>query len=101
MKYDIISCENNPLLVSLNVYIKKFMVHSHNVHLATAIYTNLEMLLEEKSFANEIHFVSIFLFTSETEKTFRIGAAPSFIDLHYPRRNTKKRGLQILLKSSK
>jgi hypothetical protein len=83
MKYDVISCENIPLLVSLNVYIKNFMVHSHNDHLVTAVYTILEMLLEEKSFANEIHFVSIYLFTSETEKTIEL-APLSHLEAYIP-----------------
>lgn len=74
MKYAVISCDNNPLLVSLNIYVKNFMVHSYNDYLVTAIYIILEMLLGEKSFSNEIHFVKISQITTEAEENLKLVA---------------------------
>lgn len=68
MKYTVITTENNPLLISLNIYIKNYVVLGYNDHLVTAIYTLLEHLLGEKAFANEIHFINICQLTAEAEK---------------------------------
>lgn len=72
MKYNIINTENNPLLISLNIYIKNYVVLGYNDHLLTAIYTLLEHLLGEKAFANEIHFINIWQSTSEVEKDLEL-----------------------------
>jgi len=72
MKYAVISCENNPLLVSINIYIKNFIVHSYNDYLVTAVHIILEMLLGEKSFSNEIHFVKISQLTSEVDVNLKL-----------------------------
>lgn len=67
MNYNVITTENNPLLISLNIYIKNYVVLGYNDHLVTAIYTLLEHLLGEKAFANEIHLVNISQLTDEVE----------------------------------
>lgn len=72
MKYNIINTENNPLLISLNIYIKNFVVLGYNDHLVTAIYTLLEHLLGEKSFANEIHLIKICQLTGTIENNMKL-----------------------------
>lgn len=67
MWYTVITTENNPILLSLNIYIKNYVVLGYNDHLVTAIYTLLEHLLGEKAFANEIHLIKICQLTSTAE----------------------------------
>jgi hypothetical protein len=84
MKYTVMVNDSNPLLVSLNVYIRNYITHSDNEYLLTAIYILLEHLLGEKSFANEIHFVMIAQITNELEqnnKLVDLYHLPAFIAL--------------------
>ena len=67
MKFQTTLTENNPLLISIEVYIKNLILHNYNDHLTAAVYIILEHLLGEKSFANEIHSVKITQFTAEND----------------------------------
>ncbi len=69
MKFQAILTENNPLLMSIEVYIKNLILHNYNDHLTSAVYIILEHLLGEKSFANEIHSVKITQLTAENDGT--------------------------------
>lgn len=69
MKFQTIVNESNPLLISIEVYIKNLILHSYNDHVTAAVSIILEHLLGEKSFANEIHSVKITQLTSENDTT--------------------------------
>ena len=69
MKFQTTLTENNPLLISIEVYIKNLILHNYNDHLTSAVYIILEHLLGEKSFANEIHSVKITQLTAENDGT--------------------------------
>ena len=71
MKYTVSPCENNPLLVALNLYIPNLHVYGHSEYLDTPINILLEHLLGEKAFANEIHSVNICQLTEDVEETLQ------------------------------
>ena len=69
MKFQTTLTENNPLLISIEVYITNLILHNYNDYLTSAVYIILEHLLGEKSFANEIHSVKITQLTLESDST--------------------------------
>ena len=69
MKFQTTLTENNPLLISIEVYITNLILHNYNDHLTSAVFIILEHLLGEKSFANEIHSVKITQLTAENHGT--------------------------------
>lgn len=84
MKYTIIGNETNPLQISLNIFIKNYIVCSYDDYLVTAVYTLLELLLGEKSFTNEIVFVNISQLTADVElnqKPVPLFNLPDYINL--------------------
>ncbi|WP_310556663.1 hypothetical protein [Flavobacterium sp.] len=51
--------QNKPLELGIRVYIKNYIVYKDNPRLREAVYIQLEYLLGEKSFANDISLIDI------------------------------------------
>ncbi len=61
------SIENLEKLTDLGIiiYLKNYIIHKENPRLREAVYTHIEHLVGEKSFANDIAFIEIEQLTSE------------------------------------
>jgi hypothetical protein len=59
MYFEALKIENKPSDLGIKVYIKNHIVYKDNPRLRDAVYTQLEHLLGEKLFANDIAFIEI------------------------------------------
>lgn len=61
------SMENleKPTDLGITIYLKNYIIHKENPRLREAVYTHIEHLVGEKSFANDIAFIEIVQLTSE------------------------------------
>jgi hypothetical protein len=56
---------NKPTDLGIRVLLKNYIVHKDNSRLREAIYTHIEHLIGEKSFANDLSFIEINQLQSE------------------------------------
>ena len=59
MYFETLKIQNKPLELGIRVCIKNHIVYKYNPRLREAVYTHLEYLLGEKSFANDIILIDI------------------------------------------
>ena len=59
MYFEPLNIKNKPFELGIRVYIKNYIVYKDNPRLREAVYIQLEHLLGEKSFANDIAFIEI------------------------------------------
>lgn len=59
MYFETLKIENKPLELGIKVYIKNHIVYKDSPRLREAVYSHLEHLLGEKSFANDISLIDI------------------------------------------
>ena len=59
MYFDPLKIQNKPLELGIRVYIKNHIIYKDNPRLREAVYIQLEHLLGEKSFANDISLIDI------------------------------------------
>lgn len=59
MYFETLKIQNKPLELGIRVYIKNHIVYKDNPRLREAVYIQLEHLLGEKSFANDISLIDI------------------------------------------
>lgn len=59
MYFEPLKIKNKPFELGIRVYIKNYIVYKDNPRLREAVYIQLEHLLGEKSFANDIAFIEI------------------------------------------
>ena len=50
---------NKPTDLGIKVLLKNYIVHKENPRLREAVYTQIEHLIGEKSFANDLSFIEI------------------------------------------
>ena len=90
MRYISFPTENNPLLISMDLYIPIKIVRENQNRIRGAVYLALEHLLGEKVFANEIHYINIFHIDSDQMcKSFPLRLLPEYI------KNTNKEYLSL------
>jgi len=56
----------NPNSLGIRVFLKNYILHEHNPRLREAVYTHIEHLIGEKTFANDINFIEIVQLTADT-----------------------------------
>ncbi len=59
MYFEPLKIQNKPLELGIRVYIKNYIVHKDNPRLREAVYIQIEHLIGEKSFANDISLIDI------------------------------------------
>ena len=56
----------NPNCLGIRVYLKNYLIHKSNPRLREAVYTHVEHLVGEKTFANDISFIDLAQSTAYT-----------------------------------
>jgi hypothetical protein len=51
--------------LGIRIYLKNYIIHKENPRLREAVYTHIEHLIGEKSFANDVAFIEIVQLTSK------------------------------------
>ena len=59
MYFEPLENPNNPNNLGIRIYTKNYIIHKDNPRLREAVYTHIEHLIGEKSFANNINFIDI------------------------------------------
>lgn len=59
MYFEPLENPNNPNNLGVRIYTKNHIIHKGNPRLREAVYTHIEHLIGEKSFANNINFIDI------------------------------------------
>lgn len=60
--------KHRPNSLGIRIFLKNYLIHSNNKNLQEAIYTQVEHLIGEKSFANEITFIEVAQLKGEMKK---------------------------------
>lgn len=60
--------KNRPNSLGIRVFIKNYLKYCNNIHLQEALYVQIEHLIGEKSFANEIAFIEMSQFKEEMKQ---------------------------------
>ena len=71
---------NKPTDLGIRVLLKNYIVHKENPKLREAVYTHLEHLIGEKSFANDIAFIQIAQLKGDQEDIIELYNLKSYID---------------------
>ena len=71
---------NKPTDLGIKVLFKNYIVHKENPKLREAVYTHLEHLIGEKSFANDIAFIQIAQLQGDQEDIIELYNLKSYID---------------------
>lgn len=72
---------NKPTDLGIKVLLKNYIVHKDNPRLREAVYVNIEHLIGEKSFANDITFIEIGQFEGDDENQIELYNLKSYIDI--------------------
>jgi hypothetical protein len=59
---------DNPNRLGIRVYLNNYILHKDNPRLKEAVYTQIEHLIGEKAFANDINFIELVQLTTDTLK---------------------------------
>ena len=57
---------DNPNRLGIRVYLNNYILHKDNPRLREAVYTQIEHLIGEKAFANDINFIELVQLTADT-----------------------------------
>lgn len=60
--------KHRPNSLGIRIFLKNYLIHSNNKNLQEALYTQVEHLIGEKSFANDIAFIEIAQLKEEMKK---------------------------------
>ena len=71
---------NKPTDLGIKVLLKNYIVHKDNPRLREAVYVNIEHLIGEKSFANDIAFIEIEQWEGDNENQIELYNLKSYID---------------------
>jgi hypothetical protein len=72
---------NKPTDLGIKVFLKNFIVHKNNPRLREAVYLQIEHLVGEKAFANDIAFIEMGQWEGEDENQIELYNLKSYIDL--------------------
>jgi len=72
---------NKPTDLGIKVLLKNYIVHKDNPRLREAVYVNIEHLIGEKAFANDIAFIEIGQLECNQENVIELYNLKSYIDI--------------------
>ena len=72
---------NKPTDLGIKVLLKNYIIHKDNPRLREAVYTHIEHLIGEKSFANDIAFIEIGQLEGDDENQIELYNLKSYIDI--------------------
>jgi len=71
---------NKPTDLGIKVLLKNYIVHKDNPRLREAVYVQIEHLIGEKSFANDIAFIEIGQWEGDDENQIELYNLKSYIE---------------------